>query len=293
MNIQQQSGIVSTIQFFPYIENDEYQSLRKSLFEQAVQACAVSPSFSLDAFDETIMVFENYHHALHFLVQVFRSAVMLATASDVKINLRSSLCEGSYFTHHDQIYGDAVNLATRLSYTSRENELRVCNIDKKIINDFIDSQRDVDCYVRDQDDNCVSISLSDIDSTNSRINETIFSLGYNHQTKDFRACRNREIHIGRADDCEIYIAGEHISRSHATITIKYGDIVITDHSANGTFLYFDKREIFLLKDSVKLPAMGSISCGLERAANPNSADIISFKVQDLPQPAASMNKLLS
>jgi hypothetical protein len=290
MNIQQQNGIVSTIQFIPYIENDEYQNLRKSIFEQAIQASATSPCIRIDAFDETIMVFENYHHALHFLVQMFRSTVKLATASNVKIKLRSSLCEGSYFLHHDQIYGDAVNLATQLSCTSRENELRVCNIDPQVISDFIDSQHDVACYFREQDDNCVSISLTDADSTNSRINETIFRLGYSHQSKDFGACRNREIHIGRSDECEIYISGEHISRSHATLTIKYGDIAITDHSANGTYVYFDNREIYLHKDSLKLATTGSISCGRERVVNPKTADLISFEVQHLPQPRVSRIK---
>ena len=287
MNIQQLDGIVSTIQFVSYTESEENQSLRRSIFAQAIQASKCSPRNQIDVFDETIMVFDSYNHALHFLTHVFRSAVQIATASNVNIKLRSSLCEGSYFLHQDQIYGDAVNLATMLSCTSRENELRVCNIDQQIINEFIDSQSDIACYVRDQDEKCVSIALTDEDSTNSKIEEKVLRMEYDNQSMDFLECRNREIHIGRSDESEIYIVGDHISRSHATITIKYGDIVIADHSANGTFVYFDKREIYLHKESVRLAAKGSISCGVERNSNPKATNIISFEVQDLSRPIVS------
>ncbi len=281
MRIQQLDGFVSTIQFVSYTESEENQSLRRSIFTQAIEASKCSPRNQIDVFDETIMVFDNYHHALHFLTQVFRSAVRQASASDINVKLRSSLCEGSYFLHQDQIYGDAVNLATRLSCTSRENELRVCNIDPQIINDFVDSQGDIACYVRNQDENCVSLALADDDSTNSQFAEKVLIIGYNNQTMDFQGCRNREIHIGRSDESEIYLVGDHISRSHATITIMYGDIVIADHSANGTFVYIGKREIYLHKESVTLTEKGSISCGIERASNPTTSDIISFEMQDL------------
>lgn len=281
MNIQQQNGIVSTIHFIPYAETEEYQGLRKSLFDLAMKESKISPINHIDLFDETFMIFENYQHALSFLIQVFRAAVTLGQESHVKINLRSSVCEGSYFVHQDQIYGDAINLATRLSYTSRENELRVCNIDKQIIDDFINSQGDLACFIRDHDESCVSIALLDNDSTNARIRNQVLEVEYNFQSKTFEASRNRKLNIGRSNSADIYIVGEHISRSHATITLQYGKIFIEDHSANGTYIYIDDREIFLNNDSMPLDDTGFISCGLDRESNPKSSDVVAFHIQEV------------
>lgn len=281
MNIQQQNGIVSTIQFTPYVENEEYQCLRKSLFEQAMLASSISPINSIDVFDETIMVFENHHQALHFLIQVFRAAVILVDDSNMKIKLKSSLCEGNYFVRQDQIYGDAVNLATKLSCTSRQNELRVCNIDKQIIDDFISSQGDVAYFMRDHDENCVSIAFLDADSTNANIEHQAFQVEFNGQTKQFEASRNCKITVGRSDSSDIIIVNDNISRSHATITLNFGDVYVEDHSSNGTYLFFNNREVFLNNESKKIGMKGQISCGLNRKTNGGSSDIISFKFCDL------------
>lgn len=282
MNIQQQDGIVSTIQFVPYSATAEYQDLRNSIFAQATQASSCSPSNQTDVFDESIMVFDSFDQALVFLIQLFRASVALAASSGINIKLKSSLCQGSYFVHQDQIYGEAVNLATRLSCTSRENELRVCGIDPKIIDTFMREQGDLSCYIREQDENCVSISLKDEDSTNAAVDNIIFQVDCNHQSKNFQASRLGKIHIGRSDKSDIYIMGDHISRSHATITIHYGSAVIEDHSANGTYVYpANNHEVFLNNDSMKIDDEYHISCGLSRDSNAKSSDVIHFQVRDL------------
>jgi hypothetical protein len=287
MNIQQQQGVVSTLQFIPYLETEEYQGLRTSLFDQAMMVSNVAPSNRIDVFDETIMIFENHQQALNFLIQVFRAAVTIGRESGIQVSLRSSLCHGNYFVHQDQIYGDAVNLATKLSCSSRENELRVCDIDRQIIDDFINSQGDVACFIRTQDENCVSIALLDEDSTNARTDNKTLQVEFDGQSKTFAASRNTKINIGRADSADIYIVGDHISRSHATITLNYGDVFIEDHSANGTFVYFDGREVFLNNESLKVKEKGKISCGRNRNLNPKSTNIIGFEICDFSLPITS------
>jgi hypothetical protein len=58
--------------------------------------------------------------------------------------------------------------------------------------------------------------------------------------------------------------------------LNYGSIFIEDHSANGTYLYFDNREIFVANESMKLISDGDISCGHNRQSGKNSSDIISY-----------------
>jgi adenylate cyclase len=276
MNIQQQNGVVSTINFAPYFDIEEYQSLRQTLFTEAKIVSNFSPIEHTDVFDESILVFEDYFQALHFLINVFRTAVKLEEYSGVSFILRSSLCKGDYFIQQEQIYGDAVNLATRLSCTSRENELLVCGIDRQIIDEFINSQDDVSCCVRNSDENCVSICLLDEDSTQSKGDNKVFKFECNNKTSVFDLSRNQQIQIGRSNDSDVFIDSDEVSRNHATISLNYDQIFIEDHSSNGTYIYFDGREIYLANDSMEINNKGYISCGRKNDSKKGSPDIISY-----------------
>ena len=276
MNIQQHNGVVSTINFAPYLEIEEYQNLRNSLFNETRIVSNFSPIKHIDVFDESILVFEDYSQALHFLINVYRTAVKLQEYSGVNFVLRSSLCKGDYFVQQDQIYGDAVNLATRLSCTSRENELLVCGIDRQIIEEFVANQNDVSYFIRNPDKNCVSLCLLDEDLTESKNNNKIFQVECNNKTNVFETSRNQKIQIGRSNVSDIFIDSDEISRNHATISLNYDNIFIEDHSSNGTYLYFDGREIFLTNDSMKISNKGFISCGRKDRPKKSSSDIISY-----------------
>ena len=287
MNIQQQSGIVSTINFTPYFESEENTSLRKRLFDQAIAKSNSSPKNHIDIFDESILIFDSCFQALNFLVHVFRAAIQLEKFSNFDLNLRSSLCQGDYFIHQDQIYGEAVNHATSLSCSSRENELLVCGIDIEVIDEFVKRQGgDVAYHVRDVNAKCVSIRLLDKDTTNAQLDSKVFQIEYHNKPLIFGTARNRKIGIGRADDADILITGDKISRNHATITLNYDIAYIEDHSANGTYIYFDDREIFLNNESMKIGSEGYISCGQNKRPNTKLSDIISFKLLEQTRSAA-------
>jgi len=235
-----------------------------------------TPENQIDEYDESILTFKNNFQALSFLVNAFRTAVSLSENSETKISLKSSLCTGEYFLHQNQIYGDAVNLATRLSCKSRANELLVCGIDLQIIDAFVDSQPDVIYCLRNPEQNCVAIHLLDNDITSGRAANKVLQLECRDISKAFTSARNQQISIGRAKDCNIAIDSDDVSRHHATIVLNYGSIFIEDHSANGTYLYFDNREIFLTNDSMKLVSDGYISCGSDSQSGKGSSDIISY-----------------
>lgn len=280
MNIQQQNGVVSTINFAPYSETEASRSLRKTLFDRATAASNVLPINRIDAFDETILIFESFFKALDFMCHLFRSAVLLENQTCSPISLRSSLCAGDYFVHGGQIYGDAINLATKLSYTSRENELLVCGIDSDIISEFIKSQNDISYFVRDQKENCISIGLYDKDSTNAATDNSELKVTFNQQIKNFISGRSQRIQIGRSENSDIYIDSQKISRSHATMTLNYDDVFIEDHSANGTYLYLDDREIFLTNERLKLSNVGNISCGVSMSKCKNKVNVISYSLSE-------------
>ena len=88
--------------------------------------------------------------------------------------------------------------------------------------------------------------------------------------------RRKSINLGRADDNDLVVKGNLISRIHAKIEMRRGKFVLIDQSTNGTFLQ-DVRghETFVRRDSTELVGEGTI--GLGRAEAPGSNLAIYFK----------------
>lgn len=71
--------------------------------------------------------------------------------------------------------------------------------------------------------------------------------------------------MGRADENDVVIKGNLISRMHARIELKKNRFVLTDESINGTFVQRDDgKEQYLRRDSMELTGTGVI--GMGRAA---------------------------
>ncbi len=278
MNIQQQDGLVSTINLTPFTDSDADHRLRDRLFEMAAKASSCPPKCRLDTFDESIVVFDSCYQALSFLTSVFRCAVDLQKNELVDFTLRSSLCFGNYFIHQDQIYGDAVNLATKLTLTSRENEMLLCGLDSEVIESFLDKHSDLSCFLRSEDDSCMSIAISDRDSTFAKYSNMSLQVDFNNQSCRFNSARCQKIEIGRSEMSGIRIDSDQISRHHATIKLHYDEIYFEDHSSNGTYIYFNDREVFLTNESMKIGSSGLINCGLSRESKGSEKTSISYQM---------------
>jgi adenylate cyclase len=70
------------------------------------------------------------------------------------------------------------------------------------------------------------------------------------------------ITIGRADDNDIVIRGNLISRLHATIELSRNRFTLTDQSTNGTFVQITgEEEAFVRRDSMPVKSEGMIGLG--------------------------------
>ncbi len=91
--------------------------------------------------------------------------------------------------------------------------------------------------------------------------------------------RRKSVSIGRAEDNDLVIKGNLISRIHAKVEKRRGRFVLIDQSTNGTFLLdVPGEETFVRRDSAELPEEGTI--GLGRAEKPGSSLAIHFKMVD-------------
>ena len=91
--------------------------------------------------------------------------------------------------------------------------------------------------------------------------------------------RRKSINIGRADDNDLVVKGNLISRIHAKIEMRRGKFMLIDQSTNGTFLQdVLGKESFVRRDTTELGEEGTI--GLGRAEQPGSSLAIYYKTID-------------
>ena len=91
--------------------------------------------------------------------------------------------------------------------------------------------------------------------------------------------QRKSVNLGRADDNDLVIKGNLISRIHAKVELRRGKFVVVDQSTNGTFLLnVQGNETFVRRDSAELGKEGTI--GLGRAENPGTPLSVHYKAVD-------------
>lgn len=91
--------------------------------------------------------------------------------------------------------------------------------------------------------------------------------------------QNKNVNMGRADDNDLVIKGNLISRLHARVEKRRGKFMLVDQSTNGTFLQNARgEETFVRRDSTELTGEGVI--GLGRVAKPGTPLAIHFVCEE-------------
>lgn len=91
--------------------------------------------------------------------------------------------------------------------------------------------------------------------------------------------KKKGANMGRADDNDLVVKGNLISRIHARIEMRRGRFMLVDQSTNGTFLLKDSgEEIFVRRDSTVLDGKGVI--GLGKVAKTGDPLGIDFSCED-------------
>jgi adenylate cyclase len=85
--------------------------------------------------------------------------------------------------------------------------------------------------------------------------------------------------LGRAEDNDVVVKGNLISRVHARVEVSRDKFTLIDESTNGTFVQTSAgEEIFVRRDSTQLTGEGVI--GLGRVAQPGTALAVHYVIED-------------
>lgn len=91
--------------------------------------------------------------------------------------------------------------------------------------------------------------------------------------------QRKNINLGRADDNDLVVKGNLISRIHARVEMRRGKFVLVDQSTNGTFLQNSRgEETFVRRDTTELAGEGVI--GLGRVAKPGTPLAIHYVCEE-------------
>jgi hypothetical protein len=90
--------------------------------------------------------------------------------------------------------------------------------------------------------------------------------------------RRSNLTIGRAEDNDVVVKGNLISRLHARIELSRNKFVLIDQSTNGTFVQTQEGEAFVRRDSLQIKGKGTI--GLGKLPEQDSPQTISFVCED-------------
>ena len=202
-----------------------------------------------------------------------------AAEGQIPVSIRIGCHFGPVVQEQNDIFGAAVHTANRMTSQAKARQIVISGTTVDQMSPEWKAQtRQIDvATVRGrldevalfellwQPDEATSM-LPTIDWQSKARGATKLTLNFRDATVVIDENRKNAI-MGRADDNDLVIKGNLISRIHAKVEMRRGKFILIDQSTNGTFLQNVKgEETFIRRDSTELVGEGII--GLGRVAKP-------------------------
>ena len=186
--------------------------------------------------------------------------------------VHAGLAWGEIIMGRNEVFGDAVNLAARLSATSNPGEVLMSH---SFVEKLPEKSR---LNVRPMDRVSLKGKAELVEIYGAQGIEietqmtTVPSMGPATATQltlslagEERAlAEGDEVSIGRDDACQMVIREPHVSRQHAAVSVRGGLVEFVDQSSTGSFLRFGEAEaVYVRRKPVVLSGQGAISLGVD------------------------------
>lgn len=206
----------------------------------------------------------------------------------VSLALRIGLHHGPTILDAGDVFGDAVNVAARMTSMSKGGQIITTQgtVEElppvlKASTRFIDrapvkgKKETMDIFeVLWQQDDVTRMSTGVIPEPEQRAR---LELRYHDQSLTMGDERPQVV-LGRSKGADIPVAEALASRQHVRIEFRRGKFFIVDQSTNGTYVLSGESESFLRREEMPLSGSGKISLGRSFAENPQ--EVVHFKSDD-------------
>ncbi len=242
--------------------------------------------------DEVMSTFETVDEAMGAAVMM-QTRITTETKKDdgIPVSIRIGCHYGPVVQEQNDIFGAAVHTANRMTSQAKSRQIVISGFTVEQMSPELRNQtRQIDvATVRGRLDEVAlyelvwqpeeaTSMLPTIEWESSARKASKLLLNFRDTTIEVSDQR-KAINLGRADDNDLVIKGNLISRIHAKIEMRRGKFMLIDQSTNGTFLHNAQgQEKFVRRDSTELGEEGII--GLGRAEEPGSSLAIYYKTME-------------
>jgi len=238
--------------------------------------------------DEVMSTFETVDDAMGAAVMM-QSRVTTETKDDgIPVTIRIGCHYGPVVQEQNDIFGAAVHTANRMTSQAKAKQIVISGFTVEQMSPELRKQtRQIDvATVRGRLDEVAlyelvwqpeeaTSMLPTIEWENRDRRASKLLLNFRDTTIEV-SDKRKSINLGRADDNDLVIKGNLISRIHAKIEMRRGKFVLVDQSTNGTFIQNVRgQETFVRRDTTELGDEGTI--GLGRAEGPGSNLAVYYK----------------
>ena len=239
--------------------------------------------------DEVMSTFKTADEAMGAAVMMqTRISADSKQEDSVPVSIRIGCHYGPVVQEQNDIFGAAVHTANRMTSQAKASQIVISGFTvNKMSPGLREQTRQIDVatvrgrmdevalyeFLWNPDEATSMLPTIEWESRAHRTSRLVVS--FRDQTVELSDQR-KGISLGRADDNELVVKGNLISRIHARVEMRRGKFLLIDQSTNGTFLQnLQGNESFIRRDSVELTSEGII--GLGRAEQPGSALAIHYK----------------
>jgi class 3 adenylate cyclase len=242
--------------------------------------------------DEVMSTFATVDEAMGAAVMMqTRISAESRQEGRIPVSIRVGCHFGPVVQEQNDIFGAAVHTANRMTSQAKARQIVISGETVEGMSPKLkDQTRQIDvATVRGKMDEVAlyefmwnpeeaTSMLPTIEWENRAANASRLQLSFRNQVVEISE-RRKSVNIGRADDNDLVIKGNLISRIHAKVEMRRGKFVLIDQSTNGTFLLNVRgEESFVRRDSTELDGEGTI--GLGRSEEPGTSLAIHYKAID-------------
>jgi adenylate cyclase len=227
--------------------------------------------------DEVMAIFPEAGQAGRAAVDIQLAVNDMAPVDKVRLGVRIGLHHGAVVERDGDVFGDTVNLAARLTELASKGQI----ITSSETVERLDPMHRMDCRSlysiavkgKDREVRICEMMWTDTEDATMVVGRTrvtrppgVGGLKLLYRGRSVMLPDDRKPFVlGRDATADLVIADRMASRAHCEIERRQDKIVITDRSANGTFITIDgDREIVLQREEALLRSHGFIALGQTR-----------------------------
>jgi class 3 adenylate cyclase len=242
--------------------------------------------------DEIMATFANADDALNAAAQMQKqiSAHPSLKIDDHTVAIRIGCNFGPVVLENRDIFGSAVHTANRMTSQAKAGQIMTtASMVDQLSAEWRASVRQIDIATLKGRSSEVALfevlwqpeeTTSMVPTIASREKTKTLRLRLRYQGQEVFVDESRtNVNIGRAEENDLVVKGNLISRLHARVEVSRSKFMLVDQSTNGTFvLGKDGEEAFVRRDSMQIRGEGLI--GLGKAPDSNSSQVIRYSCEE-------------